>query len=70
VRPSTAGNSAAPLSDRAYAVQNVPVTTPMTGLGWPVSRETEPADVSRETPISGLGWPSKPPRLPAPGAAE
>lgn len=36
-----------------------PVTdheTPLTGLGWPASREAA-TDVSRETSPAGLGWP-------------
>ena len=56
-------------------------TNPLTGLGWPVSRETSTPDVSRETdpaqpggsakpPLSGsltgLGWPREDDRMPAP----
>jgi hypothetical protein len=48
-----------PLRGVGEAVQNGPVTTPLTGLGWPVSRETPDRDVSRETP-TGLGWPQDP----------
>lgn len=48
-------------------VQNEDVSIPATGLGWPVSRETESADprgvVSRET-STGLGWPERPTALP------
>lgn len=46
-----------------------PVTSPdmpATGLGWPVSRETEPVNVSRETPTTGLGWPVSRETHPAP----
>jgi hypothetical protein len=45
-------------------------STPLTGLGWPVSRETAEPDVSRET-VAALGWPAKTPPLPdaGPGAA-
>jgi hypothetical protein len=32
-------------------------STPLTGLGWPVSRETPEGNVSRETGLTGLGWP-------------
>ena len=39
-------------------------SAPLTGLGWPVSRETEPEDVSRETPLTGLGWPTQAPKAP------
>ena len=44
-------------------------TNPLTGLGWPVSRETSTPDVSRETdpaPLTGLGWPREDDRMPAP----
>ena len=54
------------MSGRAYAVQNVPVTSPLTGLGWPVSRETAPPNVSRDTALSGmagLGWPDEAPNV-------
>ena len=56
-------------------------TNSLTGLGWPVSRETSPPDVSRETDrarpggsvepppsgsLTGLGWPREDGRMPSP----
>ena len=66
-RQLAAGGDAAPRDESAtFALRAEAEVLEEQDLGWPVSRETAPPDVSRETALSGttgLGWPDEAPNV-------